>query len=289
MTIVIAGGTGFIGRTLVATLSRQGHDVCVISRRSGAGTMTWDDLEREGLKGAEAVINLAGAPVMTKAWTPAYKEVLADSRLEATHKIVEAVIKDPPRVFINASGVSYYPPDADAVYTEHSVVQPSEGFLSQMAHRWEAAAQLPKDCPTRAAIVRIGVVLGRGGGALERMLKPFKWGLGGRIGTGYQPFPWIHIDDLVSLFNFILTNDEARGPFNGTAPGTITNGQFTLALGKALKRPTFCTMPAPLIKLLLGERADLLLYGQRVIPDRSIQMGFSFAFESIESALADLI
>lgn len=285
MAILIAGGSGFIGRHLSAALQLMGHEVMILSRTGG--TITWQDVEREGLPNCEAVINLCGASVADHRWTPAYKKEILDSRVQTTKKLVEAMRLRPPRLFINASAVSYYPPSADQIYNEETKVRPSEGFLTQVAHQWEAAVE---EIPgVRTAIVRIGIVLAKDGGVLSKLLPVFKWGFGGPIGTGYQPFPWIHIDDLINLFLMILMNAKASGPFNGVAPHCVTNGQFSIALGKALKRPTICHVPSWAAKLFLGERAELVLFGQDVLPTKSLDMGFKFAYATIESALEDLV
>ena len=289
MTVVVAGGTGFIGKALVAALAREGHDVAVVSRRPGAGMLTWEDIVNQGLPSCEAVINLAGRLPSEGRWTPAFKKELMDSRVWTTETLVRAIANNPPKVFINASAVAYYPALVDEVWTEGRVTTPDESFLSQVVHEWETAARLPQGCPTRSALVRIGVVLGRGGGVLEKLVQPFRWGLGARLGTGYQPFPWVHLDDLVALFLFILRNEGAAGPFNGTAPGCVTNREFTRALGKAVGRPAVLAIPAWTLRLAFGEMADMLLQGQRVVPDKAIKMGFHFAYPTIESALADLV
>ena len=289
MTVVVAGGTGFIGRALVAALAREGHDIAVISRRPGAGALTWEDVANQGLPQCEAVINLAGRLPSEGRWTHDFKKEVMESRIETTEMLVRAIGDNPPGVFINASATAYYPALVDEVWTEREVTMPDESFLSQVVHEWETAARLPTGCPTRSAVVRIGAVLGRGGGVLEKLIKPFRWGLGARLGTGYQPFPWIHLDDLISLFLFILRNNGATGPFNGTAPGCVTNGELTKALAKAVRRPAVLAMPAWALRLAFGEMADLLLQGQRVVPDKAIKMGFHFAYPTIESALADLV
>ncbi len=289
MTVVVAGGTGFIGRALVAALTREGHDVAIISRRPGAGALTWEDIDNQGLPKCEAVINLAGRLPSEGKWTADFKKEVMDSRVETTETLVRAIANNPPKVFINASATAYYPALVDEVWTEGDVTTADESFLSQVVHEWEMAARLPVGCQARSAVVRIGAVLGHGSGVLEKLIKPFRWGLGARLGTGYQPFPWIHLNDLISLFLFVLRSDGATGPFNGTAPGCVTNRELTRALAQAVGRPAFLAAPAWVLRLAFGEMADLLLQGQRVVPDKSIKMGFHFAYPTIESALADLV
>jgi uncharacterized protein len=289
MTVVVAGGTGFIGRALVAALAREGYDVATVSRRPGAGTYTWDDIERQGLPNCEAVINLAGRPIDEGRWTPQTKRKILESRVETTEALVYAITQNPPKAFINASAVGYYPALIDEVWTEDRGATADESFLSQVAHEWETAARLPHSCPTREVVVRIAMVLGREGGALPKLLKPFRLGLGGRLGTGYQPVPWIHLDDLVALFLFLLRNGGASGPFNAVAPGGVDNREFTRTLAKAVHRPAVLAVPAWVLRLAWGEKADLVLHGQNAVPKRAVEMGFHFAYETLESALTDLV
>jgi uncharacterized protein (TIGR01777 family) len=289
MTIVVAGGTGFIGSALVAHLQKLGVPVCLLSRHSSRGGISWKELETKGLPACEAVINLAGAPVVAHAWTKHYKNELVTSRIETTRALVKAIVASPhpPKIFINASAVGFYSSQPTVCSTETG--PQGEGFLADLCAQWEAAAQLPSDCKTRRVILRIGLVLGREGGALARMIPPFRFGLGGVIGSGSQPFPWIHIEDLISLILFALQSPHVEGVLNATAPECVTNREFTHLLARTLGRPAFLPLPAFLLRILLGERACLFLEGQRVVPERSLALGFHFRYPTLASALADLL
>ncbi|MBS0622079.1 MAG: TIGR01777 family oxidoreductase [Verrucomicrobia bacterium] len=290
MTILIAGGTGFIGHALCRELSLKGHEVALVSRRPGAGTFTWKEIENEGLPNCDAVIHLAGAPLTGAKWTKGYRELLLSSRVNTTLTLVKAIERSsaPPKVLLNASAVGYYPPDPDRIYTENDLIM-NGNFLNQLVRDWESAATLPLHHPTRVSRVRIGAVLGREGGALARLLPIFKLGLGGRLGTGFQPFPWIHLQDLVNAFLFALDHDETPEVINAVAPECITNRQFTRAMGKVLGRPTPFVVPALLLRWWLGDQSDLILHGQFVVPQKLVEMGFRFTYPTIEIALANLL
>lgn len=292
MRVVVAGHTGFIGRQLCAHLKDLGHDVIGISRRADPkmpNSLNWDTLEQVGLPPCDAVINLCGANIMGKRWTPKYKEELIRSRVETCERLnaaIHAAVK-PPEVFICASAIGYYPIGTELSCDEDD--SPGKGFMSELCKLWEKAARQPLPPRTRTAIVRIGVVLGTQGGALSRMLLPFKLGLGGPLGSGTQPFSWIHIDDLLDLFVHLMSSPLASGVFNGVAPGVVDNASFTKILAKHLGRPAFFWVPAPLLKLVLGEVSQVLLEGCKVVPKHTQASGFIFRYPTLERALDQLL
>ncbi|MGE3954559.1 MAG: TIGR01777 family oxidoreductase [Parachlamydiales bacterium] len=260
MHVIVAGGTGFIGSALCEALKERGDRVTVLSRKGGPGRITWE----EPLPECDAVINLCGEGILNRRWTPQFKKKIADSRIGATRKLVEKM--GGRGYLINASAVGYY----------------GEGFLADVCERWEAAAARAE----RWAAIRIGIVLGQGGsfGAMRRM---FGLGLGGKVGSGRQGFSWIHLEDLVQLFLFVL-DGRFEGVFEGTAPDPVTNGEFTEKLAKRLRRPAFLGIPGWALRLMLGEGAEALLNGALVYPERALQEGFQFRYGTLERALEEL-
>lgn len=304
MRIVVAGGTGFIGRRLCERLATGGHTVTVLSRDpvaararlTGAVTIVpWqglggrDEELARALAQADAVINLAGAPIAERRWTPAVKDTLCRSREGTTSAIVTALgeLNRRPELLINASAVGYYGPRGAEELTEDS---PSgNGFLASLCRAWEGAARAAERWGVRVVIPRIGMVLGRGGGALARMLPVFRLGLGGPLGRGTQWVSWIHLEDLIELVMFLMTSD-VRGPVNATAPHPVTNAEFARTLGRTLGRPASLPTPKFMMTLLFGEMAEeLLLTGQRAIPRRAQSLGFRFRFPFLSEALDDLL
>lgn len=296
MRLVLAGGTGFLGRALRARVNGLGHQVLVLTRRPRPGSadeVAWEPDGRAGawasvLDAADAVINLAGEGIADARWTDARKAALQKSRVAATRSIVAAIrsVAKPPAVLVNASGIGYYGDRGDALVTEATPA--GNDFLANLCVAWEREAEQASPL-TRVAIVRSGLVLHPSGGALKRMLLPFRMGIGGRLGSGGQYLPWIHLEDWVDFVVWLLDTADARGAFNGTAPQPITNAGFTRALGRALHRPTMIPVPAFALKLALGEVADSLLTGQRAIPARAQEMGFSFRYAQIDAALGQLL
>jgi uncharacterized protein (TIGR01777 family) len=289
LLIIVGGGSGFIGRTLCQALQARGDKVIILSRQSGPDRLTWTDLKRDGLPPCDGVINLAGSNVMAKRWSESYKRELFASRIDTAQAVATAVrsATNPPALFLNASAIAYYPSSRDQLFDESG--PPGADFLSRLTQAWEKASELSGNCPTRRALLRIGVVLGKGGGALQKMLPPFKLGLGGPVGSGNQPFPWIHIDDLVGIMLYILDNETVLGPVNAMAPVRVTMGQFTTALGKAMRKPARLKMPAALLKLLLGERATVLLQSPQAEPKKITAAGYEFRYPILESALPTLL
>jgi uncharacterized protein len=302
MHIVIAGGSGFLGSALTREFATNSHDVTILSRRTAPAAPTqprvsyisWTPDGSSGawahaINGADAVINLAGESIAAKRWSARQKQTLRDSRLLATRSLTTAIREAArlPAAFISGSAVGYYGDRGDETITEASA--PGTDFLADLAKDWEAAANDVAQL-TRVALVRTGIVLDRRGGALPKMLPPFQMFVGGPLGTGTQYMPWIHKDDWVRLVSWIATSDGARGPVNATSPSPVTNAEFSKALGRALKRPSLLPAPAFALRIALGEMADaLLLSGQRALPVRATDLGFSFRYSNIDEALGSVL
>ena len=295
MKILAFGATGFVGAHLVPHLLERGHEVTVAAR-SGKARFSpavrvvkadptapgpWQDQVGE----YDAVVNLAGAPVLTR-WNEAGKRSIRESRIMSTRHIVDALSRAEGKTFLCASAVGYYGDGGDAALTEDA--PRGTGFLAAVAAAWEAEATRAGDFGHRVVTPRIAVALGSGG-ALSMMVTPFSLGLGGRLGSGRQWFPWIHIRDLARAISFLLETPEARGPINACAPEAVTNAAFTRALGRALKRPAVLPVPALALRLLLGETAGMLLTGQRCVPAALQSLGFSFEYPDLERALSDIV
>ena len=293
MRIVIAGGSGFLGRALQVHLLTLGHTSTVLTRRSRTPEqVTWTPDGTAGpwaaaLDGADAVVNLSGEGIADARWTSARKAALRSSRLLSTRSLVTAIrgLSTPPAL-LNASGVGYYGDRGAELVTEEAPA--GHDFLAELCVEWEAEAECAA-AHTRVAVLRNGVVLHPADGALKKMLLPFRLGAGGPLGSGAQYLPWIHLADWVELITWLLQQPGARGAFNVTAPSPATNADFTRALGRAVNRPAFIPVPAFALRLALGELADTLLTGQKAVPARAIAMGFSFRFAEIEPALRDLL
>ncbi len=294
MTIAIAGGSGFLGRKLAARLTAAGHRVLTLTRRAGGGanTITWHPDGSAGtlpqqLAGADVVINLAGENIASGRWTPARKELLRSSRVLPTRTLARAIAQcdTPPKAFVSASGVGYYGPHGDEPVTEET--PPGSDFFGRLCVDWEQEARAVPPA-TRCVIVRSSPVLDRDGGALKKMLLPFKLGLGATLGSGEQFFPWIHADDWTAMVMWMIENDRATGAFNAAAPTPVTNREFTQTLARVLKRPAIFHAPAFALRAALGELADVLLTGQRAVPAHAEQMGFRFSHRTLDPALRSL-
>ena len=295
MRIVIAGGSGFLGRALRRTLGAAGHQVDILTRRPRAGRsdeLPWVPNGASGpwaqaLEGAGAVVNLAGEGIADKRWTAARKQALLSSRLDATSSLVKAMaeLKTPPGVFVSASGVGYYGPTGDEPIAEGAPA--GRDFLGEMASDWEAAAA-PAEAFSRLVLLRTGLVMGSEG-ALGKMLLPFKLGVGGRLGSGTQWMPWISVDDWAGLTARLIVDDTARGAFNLCGPAPVTNAEFTRTLGRVLHRPTIFPVPAFALKLALGELSDALLTGQRAVPEKALALGYQFRHATLEAALRSVL
>jgi hypothetical protein len=288
MKVLMTGASGFVGSHLSTRLRAAGHQVLPVSRRPAAGGYDWSDASlARGVREADAVIHLAGENLFDRRWTSKQKEVLRSSRTQPTTMLAKLVAARKPSCLLSSSAVGYYGASQDAHFVETS--PRGQGFLADLCGEWEAATSAAADAGVRTAIVRTGVALGRGGGALGKMLLPFKLGLGGPLGSGRQWMSWIHIDDLAALFQFLLENPGASGPFNATAPQPVTMRTFARSLGRALHRPAIFPVPGPMLKLALGEVADVLLTGQYVEPARARDAGFTFGFAGIDAALRDVV
>jgi uncharacterized protein len=293
MVVAIAGGSGFLGRLLAARLAREGHRVLVLTRKTGRpDSITWQPDGSPGalsarLEGLDAVVNLAGENLASGRWTTARKQALLSSRVLPTRTLASAMnaCAQPPRVFVSGSAVGYYGPHGDDPVTEAS--PPGTDFLARICVEWEEEARAT-GARTRLVIMRSGVVLSKDGGALQKMLLPFRLGLGATLGSGTQYFPWIHADDWVSMVLWLIQNDEASGAFNAAAPAPVTNRAFTRTLGRVLGRPAILAAPAFAMRLAMGEMADMVLHGQRVMPVRAQQSGFLFTHGALEPALQSL-
>lgn len=289
MKIVIAGGTGFIGRRLARALRERGDAVAVLSRRERPGVVAWNPSDPASvdaaLAGADAVVNLCGAGVADRPWTAARRRELVDSRLVPTKALVDALGRATrkPKVLVNASAIGYYG-WSGAPADEKTPA--ADGFLADLCARWEKEASR---ADVRTVLLRIGVVLGAEGGALGRMLLPFKLGLGGRLGSGTQPFPWIHVDDVVGLILAAIDDARCKGPVNAVAPASDDNAGFTKALGAALGRPTIFPVPAFVLRTALGDLSGLLLDGREVRPEAARALGYAFKHPALGPALRDLL
>lgn len=295
--ILLTGGTGFIGGHLCKHLLDAGHQLTVLSRRpdrvpglcgqSVKPLASLDELDSDCF--FDAVINLAGEPIADKRWSERRKQQLMESRLGTTRRLIQAIqnMKQSPACLINASAVGFYGDQGDAAVDE--TTSPHDEFGHQLCSRWEKVANEATELGLRVCIVRIGLVVGRNGGFIGKMLVPFKLGFGGRIGDGQQWMSWVHRDDLVRMFEWLLTHEEAQGVYNGTAPEPVTNREFTQTLAKALKRPALLPMPAVAAKLLFGEMSQLLLTGQRVFPKRISEAGFEFNYPKLNLALQSVL
>ena len=295
MKFLITGGTGFIGSALCKHLLNQGHNLVVVSRNpkkvasniQGIGSLSEVSADDQ----FDAVINLAGEPIADKRWTPEQRYKIEHSRLDTTEKLITVLqkLKQKPSVFISGSAIGYYGIKAtDEEVAEDSATDNS--FSSQLCQQWENLAKQAEVLGVRTCILRTGIVLGENGGALKKMILPFKLGLGGKIGSGKQWMPWIHINDMVGIISYCIDNKTLSGAVNCTAPHPVTNAEFTQALGKVLKRPTFFNMPAIIVTLLFGEMGkELLLSGKKVCPIKLKKSGYQFKFSQVESAFRDIL
>ena len=278
MNIAISGASGFIGRNLLMRLAKAGHSVHALNRHEPPA---------EGLGEADVVIHLAGEPLAQR-WTAEAKRRIRESRVAGTRNLVEALAGLPrrPEALICASAIGYYGSRGDEILTESSA--PGSGFLPELCVAWETEAQAAEAFGMRVVRVRTGLVLGAGGGALQRMLPPFRMGVGGRLGSGQQWMSWIHLEDLAALFQFAVES-QVRGPLNAVAPNPVTNSEFTRELARTLRRPAVFPVPEFALRLLFGEMADVLLASQRVAPGAAEAAGFRFHFPQLASALEGLL
>ncbi len=297
MKITISGASGLIGRRLMKSLISDGHSLHVLSRHAGmnmpAGVRLspWDPAKGEppadSLREADAVIHLAGEPIAQR-WTAETKQRIRESRVTGTRNLVQALSKldRRPQTLISSSAIGYYGWRGDEVLTESS--SPGTGYLADVCIAWEKEAQAAEALGMRVVMMRTGVALDARGGALLKMLPPFKMGVGGKLAGGKQWMSWIHLQDLVGLYQFALTQ-PIRGPVNGTAPNPATNADFTRALAGALHRPAIFPVPGFALKMLFGEMSEIVLISERVLPKVAQANNFAFRFPELDAALADLL
>ncbi len=293
LTVAITGSSGFIGRNLTAFLTTGGHRVLRLVRDSGAtgeDALFWDPstgvIDAEALRAADAVVHLAGEPIADGRWSNARKKAILQSRIDGTGLVARtlAELRGGPRVLVSMSGVNYYGNRGDERLDESSST--GRGFLAEVSRAWEAAVRPAERAGIRVVTLRGGVVLSPAGGALGKMLLPFKVGLGGRLGTGRQYLSWIDLDDFVALVLHCLRAADLSGPVNATAPNPVTNDTFTSVLGRVLGRPTIMPVPAFAVKAVFGELGEeALLQGQRVLPRKAEASGFRFSYEGVEDSL----
>jgi uncharacterized protein (TIGR01777 family) len=306
MRVVITGGTGLIGRAVARDLGAAGHDAVVLTRNldkvkglpPGVRAMQWDGKTGDGwaslLDGDTAILHLAGEGIADGRWSEERKRRIRDSRVGSGKAVLDAIRKSKarPRALLQASAVGYYGPCGDELVTEE---HPAGGdFLAAVCQEWEASTAEAETLGVRRALLRTGIVLSPEGGALPKMALPFRLGIGAPLGAGRQWFPWIHVEDEIGAIRFLLEREEARGPFNLTAPRPVTNREFGALLGRALRRPNPLQalglgVPTPLFRLALGEMAEALLHGQRAVPQRLQELGYTFRHSEAETALRDLV
>jgi hypothetical protein len=298
MNITLTGATGFIGRRLINRLAAEPHQLHALSRHTNikfGDTAVWitkwdptaEDPPPESVANADAIVHLAGEPVAQR-WTPEAKRKIRESRVQSTQRLVRALSAQPrkPSILVCASAVGIYGSRGDEVLTESSA--PGNDYLAEVCQEWEKQARAAESLGVRVARIRTGIVLGKGGGALEKMLPPFKAFVGGRIGSGKQWMSWIHLDDLVGIIYHALTNPMS-GAFNGTAPNPVTNSDFTSELARALGRPALFPVPGFALKAMFGEMAEMLLGGQRVLPRVTEAAGYRFQYPELDPALRNIL
>ena len=293
MRIVVAGASGLIGSALVAELRAGGHEVLRLVRRAAvaADERGWDPpagrIDDGALDGADAVVNLCGAPIATRRWSHARRQVLVNSRVEPTEVLAAAVAEQGIPLLVNASAAGYYGDKGDALVDE--AAPRGTGFLADLCQSWESATQRAADAGARVVRLRSGHVLARRGG-LVGMLKPlFKLGLGGRLGNGRQYMPWIHVADQATAMRHVIEHDTVSGPVNVCSPNPVTNAEFTAAFGRAVRRPAPWFAPAPLLKLAVGDADGEALYSQRMVPNVLADNGFDFRHPSLDETLTSLL
>lgn len=306
MRIFITGGTGLVGQRLVRQLQKRGDRAVILTRRYGHARQVFgpdvqlveDDPMKSGdwidaIGDCDALVHLAGENVFGRRWNDDYKKQLYDSRILSTQNVVEALRRKPvradgqPKVLVNASAIGFYGPHGSEELTEDSA--PGSDFLAKLCIDWEQAARAAESAGVRVARVRVGIVLDKEGGALAKLLTPFKLGVGGPVANGRQWMSWIHHADLVGLFLLALDNADARGALNGVSPQPVTNREFGKTLGRVLHRPSFVRTPGLALRVLLGEAAGLIVTGQRILPKTALLLGYSFQYATLEAALTQIL
>ncbi|NIQ37553.1 MAG: TIGR01777 family protein [Proteobacteria bacterium] len=298
MKILITGGTGFVGSKLSPLMVEKGHQVSILTRKTSnqrdsrpevqyvEGDPTLPGPWQKTVADHDVLVNLAGASIFGR-WTPELKRLIQESRILTTRYLVEAIPPNSDKVLFSTSAVGYYGFHEDQELDESS--PPGDDFLAMVGRDWESEAMRAQAKGVRVIITRFGIVLGPGGGALQQMITPFRWFVGGPLGSGHQWLSWIHIDDLVEALIYLLGSTDSAGPFNLTSPHPVQNRDFAKTLGKVLGRPSWMPAPALMIRLALGEFGSVILKGQRVIPKRLLEKGFSFRYPQLEGALRNLL
>jgi uncharacterized protein (TIGR01777 family) len=300
MKTLVIGATGLIGRSLCRSLAADGHTVAAVSRSlvkpkglAISEIHQWDTqadpLPLAALSEVDAEVNLAGEPIDARRWSDQQKRRIRDSRVITTRNVVEGLrsVVRKPTVFVSGSAVGFYGDRGDEQLDEASA--PGKGFMSELCEEWEREAERASELGIRVVQVRTGVVLSMEGGALKKMIAPFKLGLGGALGSGKQWFPWIHIDDIAGIFRHAILAESLTGPVNGVAPRPATNQEFTRELARALRRPAFLPVPEMALKALVGEMAEVLVGSQRVLPKAALASGYEFQYPQLGQALANLL
>jgi len=305
MKVAITGATGFVGSRLVGRLQKQGMKILVLTRNTASARKlfpanVYPDVEiiaytptasgswQNEIANCQGIVNLAGSPISEGRWTTERKQEILNSRKLTTQKIVEAIANSPtkPQVLVNASAIGYYGTSETATFDENS--PSSNDFLAQVCQVWETEAHKVTDSNVRLVILRFGIVLGMGG-ALGKMITPFKLFAGGPIGSGEQWFSWIHLDDMVGLILHALTNSEMSGVYNGTAPKPVRMAELSTTMGKVMNRPSWLPVPAFAIEAMLGDGAVVALEGQKVLPKRTLESGFKYQYSDLEPALKEIL
>ncbi len=287
MKVLITGATGFLGTHLTNFLRREGHSIQVVSRRPNVG-IDWDpEALRAGVESVDAVVHLAGAGIFDRRWSTAYRREILESRVDSTRRLAETCAAVGDRRLVSSSAVGYYGPSNMRELGEDEPA--GDDFLAGVCTQWERALDPAREVGSSTACVRTGVVLGSDGGALRRMKLPFQLGLGGALGSGKQPFPWVHVTDLCRLFLFLLEHPELEGAFNGVAPGCVDQRTFARTLGKVLHRPAILPTPGVVLRTVLGGVAEVLLSGQNAVPRRALEAGFVFEHPELRGALETLV
>ena len=300
MKTLVIGGTGLIGRNLCRLLAAEGHTVAAVSRSSTkpAGLSVaeihhWEPesgpLPQAALDKVDAVVNVAGEPIDARRWSDEQKRRIRDSRVVTTQNLVDGLrsAQRKPAVFVSGSAVGFYGNRGDEQLDERSTA--GRGFMSEVCQEWERQAERATELGIRVVQIRTGVVLSAEGGALKKMLGPFKLGLGGPLGSGKQWFPWIHIEDIAGIFYHAIKTGSLTGPVNGAAPHPVTNSEFTRELARVLHRPAFLPVPETALRVLVGEMAEVLFDSQRVLPKAALASGYEFHHSQLAEALANLL
>ncbi|WP_066065192.1 TIGR01777 family oxidoreductase [Neobacillus soli] len=299
MHVVITGGSGFVGQALTHLLTQKGHQVTILTRlpnqkrtSESINYLEWlsaDNQPEKELKDVDAMVNLAGEPIGSGRWTQSKKEAILNSRLTATKEVIRILghLNPKPKVLVNASGVSYYGMSDFKTFNETSKSDAND-FLAKVVKRWEKEGALAKELGVRTVFARFGIILGQEG-ALPRMVLPYKLGIGGPIGGGMQWISWVHIQDVVEMVYFAMIKPDVEGPLNVTSPNPIRMSSFGQSIAKVLRRPHWLRVPGLALKVAFGEMSQVILKGQRVLPQKALYHNYSFQFPDVKSALSDIL